>query len=182
MDTTLLGFAALKEFNNVHPLFVHFPIALLPASLLMYFLGTALRKPAFNAAGRACLYMGAAGGVLAVITGFQAEGSFPHGEAVHRLMETHEAVGLAVLGLASVACVWSFFHSEQRPRYAWPFLALLGLSVLGVMQAADLGGRMVYLHGAAVKPVIEARQEKAPPAEAGSGEEGHSHDDGDHAH
>lgn len=185
METSLLGFTALTELYNVHPVFVHFPIALLPAALLMYFLGAVSGRPLFSAAGRACLYMGAAGGVAAVITGLLAEGTFPHGEAVHRLMETHEAVGLAVLGLVSLALVWSFFQSEHRPRFVWPFLAVLGLAVLGAMQTADLGARMVYLHGAAVKPVAEARAEAGVPAgQEGSESEagGDTHEEGDHTH
>src|ERR1017187_590268 len=65
-DPALLGFSGLKEVFNLHPAFVHFPIALIPTALLLYFLGIALRKPFFNIAGRACLYLALIGGLVTV--------------------------------------------------------------------------------------------------------------------
>src|SRR5512140_3260816 len=56
-DPALLGSSGLKEVFNLHPAFVHFPIALVPAALWLYFLGIVLRKPALSLAGRACLYL-----------------------------------------------------------------------------------------------------------------------------
>lgn len=38
MDWSLLGFRGLDQVFNVHPVFVHFPIAFFPASLLLYIL------------------------------------------------------------------------------------------------------------------------------------------------
>lgn len=155
MDISLLGFSAARELYNVHPLFVHFPAAFLPGALLLYGLGIALHRPALCAAGRACLYLAAAGGAAALISGLFAEGSFPHGDAVHRMMETHETLAWATLALAGALSAWSFFHSGHRPKAAWAFLGALALACLTVALGADLGARMVYLEGAAVKPVVE---------------------------
>lgn len=181
MDFSLLGFGAVREFFNIHPMFVHFPVALLPAAFLLYGLGIALAKPQFNFAGRACLYLGAAGGLAALATGFLAEGSIPHNETIHNMMQTHKALAWVAFILAGALAAWSFFHTEHRPKAAWAFLALLGLANLVLMQGADIGARMVYLEGAAVKPAVKAiTQEPAAPASAGeapppAGHEGHRH-------
>lgn len=158
MDWSLMGFSALKELYNVHPAFVHFPIGLLPAALLLYFFGTVMKKPVLNAAGRACLYMGTAGAALAVLTGNFAENSFPHTDLVHVMMETHSGLASTVLVMAIALSLWSFWQSEHRPRFTWAFLALLGLANLGVMLAADIGARMVYAQGAAVKPAVDCME------------------------
>ena len=72
MDWSLFGFSAMRELFNIHPMFVHFPIAFLPGAFLLYALGIVLKKPVLNAAGRACLYLAAAGTVAALTTGLFA--------------------------------------------------------------------------------------------------------------
>ena len=181
MDLSLLGFRAVSELFNIHPMFVHFPVAFLPGAFLLYGLGILLKKPQLNAAGRACLYMAVAGALAALTTGLLAEGSFPHNATIHNMMETHETLAWLVLAIAGVLGAWSFFQSEHRPQGAWAFLALLGLANLVLMQGADIGARMVYLEGAAVKPAVSVigaeekpeggREKPAAPA----GHEGHEH-------
>lgn len=182
MDWTLLGFTAAKDLFNIHPMFVHFPVAFLPGALLLFGLGIVFKKPELNAAGRACLYMAAAGALAAVTTGLLAEGSFPHNDTIHRMMGTHETLAWIALGLSGILSVWSFFHAGDRPKGAWAFLLLLGLANLVIMQGADLGARMVYLEGAAVKPAVpvitekdKAAIESSPAPAAPAGHEGHKH-------
>lgn len=181
MDLSLLGFSAVKELFNIHPMFVHFPVAFLPGAFLLFGLGIILKKPQLNTAGRACLYMGTAGALAAVITGLLAEGSFPHNDTIHHMMQTHETLAWIALAVTGVLSAWSFFHAEHRPKGAWAFLVLLGLANLVIMQGADIGARMVYLEGAAVKPAVNAiMQEPAaqvPDGEAKplAGHEGHQH-------
>jgi len=99
-----------------------------------------------------------------------------------RLFHAVDFLGFAlVLALAGALTAWSFFQAEHRPKAAWVFLALLGLANLAAMQGADIGARMVYLEGAAVKPVVSVilggEGEKA--AKTGhvpaAGHEGHKH-------
>lgn len=181
MDWSLMGFGAVRELFNIHPMFVHFPVALLPAAFLLHGLGLLLKKPQLHFAGRACLYMGTAGALAALVTGLLAEGSIPHNNTIHAMMQTHKAVAWAALLLSGALSGWSFFNTGHRPKAAWAFLALLGLTNLAGMQAADIGARMVYLEGAAVKPAVKAiTQEPAALEPAGeakppAGHEGHQH-------
>lgn len=154
MDWTLLGFKGLGQVVNIHPVFVHFPVALFPVSWLFYFVGAIFKKEKFLFVGRFSLYLAFLAAAVAVLTGELAEKTFQHTETVHRLMETHEAIGISALIVAGILVLWSFWTREGRPQKTWGFLALLGLVVLMVLQNADLGGRMVFVEGAAVQKIV----------------------------
>jgi len=156
IDPVLLGFSGLREIVNAHPAFVHFPVALFPSALFLYGLGIVLNWRAASAAGRACLYLAVAGTAVAVITGLAAEGTVPHNERIHHMMETHEHLGYLISGFGALLVGWSFLHTAQRPRGAYAFLAVLACAAYLVLQTGDLGSRMVYVEGAAVGPVLQA--------------------------
>lgn len=162
MDWTLLGFQGLRQVANVHPVFVHFPIALFPAALLCYGVGIARRRAGWLFAGRCCLCLAVLGAGVAVLTGELGEETFPHTDAVHKLIETHEAIGIGTLVGGAILAAWSFCRCDGVPRGRIGFLLLLALATLGVLQGGDLGSRMVFMHGAAVRPVIE-QLKAAPP-------------------
>lgn len=60
----------LAEMMNIHPLLVHFPIALLNAFVLMELLGLLLKKDEMRMAASWMLYLGTAGAAAAVTAGF----------------------------------------------------------------------------------------------------------------
>lgn len=90
----------------------------------------------------------------------------PHDEAIHSLMESHELVGWIVLGGCLLMFGWSMWREDEgdKPRATYGFLTGLLLLNLVLVQQADLGGRMVYVHGAGVSPVMEKMSD-----------DGHSH-------
>jgi len=154
MDFSLLGFQGLHQVFNVHPVFVHFPIALFPSALLLYGLGIMLNWRAACVAGRACLYLAVAGTMVAVATGLMAQETFPHNERIHHMMQTHKVIGLLMASASLLLVWWSFLHKAQRPKGAYPFLGLLVLVTYLALQNGDLGARMVFIEGAAVKPAV----------------------------
>ncbi len=154
MDLSLYGFSGLNQVFNVHPAFVHFPIALLPVTLLFYALGLGFRQQAWLLAGRACLYLSLLATAVTVATGFIAEDSFPHNEKIHEMIETHQATGLIVLGITAILTLWSFWHRDQKPRGAWVFVLVTAIACYFVLQNGDIGSRMVFVEGAAVKPAV----------------------------
>lgn len=184
MDFSLLGFSGMRQMFNIHPAFVHIPIALLPSALLFYVLGLSLGKKSLLVAGRASLYLGLAGALAAVWTGLRAEDRIPHNETIHHMMGTHEIIGIAFLVVTAALALWTFWQSEQRPKGAWAFVAGLAFASYLGFQNSDLGARMVYLEGAAVKPAVsvvtgtEDKEEPTPEEET----EGRHHDHGGHSH
>ncbi len=162
MDWSLLGFGGLNQVLNIHPVFVHFPIALYPTALLFYGIGLFRKRYGLLLAGQICLALGLAGTLLSVLTGYWAQESIPHGEAVHRIMGTHQNIGFAILALGVLLMIWSFLKREGIPKGSKSFMILMGFTVLLIMQNADLGGRMVFVEGAAVKAMQTQTKEEAP--------------------
>lgn len=151
MDWALLGFKGLGEVLNIHPVFVHFPIALFPTTLLFYFLGIVWKKGRWVFAGRMSLVLAFLSTALTVLTGELAKDSFSHTDVIHHLMMTHEKIGIAALILGAILLFWSFFQRNGFPKARFLFLALLTLTTVAILQNADIGGRMVFVEGASVQ-------------------------------
>ena len=152
MDMSVLGFSGLWELPNFHPVFVHFPIALLPVTLLFYAIGIFLNRPAFLLFGRICLYFAIVGGVLAIATGLKAD--IPVNNDIGTLLYAHYRIGQLIFVVAVVLLAWSFFQAGNKPRGSLFFLVVLLFINCLALQNADIGSRMVYLHGAGVKPMF----------------------------
>lgn len=178
MDLSYFGFEGMTTITNIHPAFVHFPIALLPTAFLLYFIGILWEHSRLRRGARMVLLLAALSTVIAVITGMMAEGTFPHGEELHRMIETHEMLGLITMGLTMLLSAWCLVERQDAiPKQRYVFLATLGLTALLALQNGDIGSRMVYEHGAAVQVQSESttRVEPAPAESGGHDHAGHSH-------
>lgn len=169
MDWSLLGFKGLSEVVNIHPLFVHFPVALFPTTLFFYLVGIVWKKEKFLFAARISLTLAVLSAIVTVWTGEMAEASFPHSEAIHQLMMTHEKIGITGLVLGSLLFLWSFWLKEGSPKGKFYFLIFLALTTFVILQNGDIGGRMVFVEGASVKSKV------APPVHHHDHSHHHSH-------
>lgn len=172
----------VSQMANIHPLLVHFPIALLNGFFIMEILGLLLKKEELTAAATWMLYLGTLGAIGAVSAGLWAASTVPHGDEVHAIMERHEHFGLTVLALAVVLSAWRIYTRARlstKARVVHLFFAFVTVVVMAF--GADLGGLMVYKHGVGVKAVpVPLGHEHG---EMHEGEEGHSHEDHDgHGH
>lgn len=145
-------FPGLAELSwNIHPMIVHFPIAMLTGYFLMDVLGLALRKAELRLAARWMLYLGAVGSAAAAAAGWYAAQRVPHGGTVHEVMVWHGRIGLTVAGLASVLAVWRWIVQERLVAMALAFQILMSAILMAALAlGADLGGWMVYGHGVGV--------------------------------
>ncbi len=134
--------------QNVHPLVVHFPIALLLAAAGLMLLGVLGQSERLLWAARLDLWLGTIAAAVAVRTGLAAEETAQHTFEIHQLMERHEALGLWVLwlsvGLALVSLAAPLMRSR---RWQWGLLAGLMVTSAVLSVGAYYGGRMVYEHG-----------------------------------
>lgn len=151
------GLQGASEIQNIHPLFVHFPVALLLAAVAFFLAGLVSRKEDLALAGRWALYAGAASTIPAVWTGLRAAETVAHDEEVHQIMMRHEYLGITLLILGIVWSLWLAVSRSNLPRRGRP-LFIAGLLVMGavVLQQADFGGRMVFLKGTGVGPAKHA--------------------------
>ncbi len=148
-------FPGLAVMPNIHPLIVHFPIAFLSAFFILDLVASVTKNENWRNAASALLYLGLIGVVAAVLAGFQAAETLPHGGDIHEIMERHEHYGLTVAFLTAFLAVWRFFSKSNLKGIAsFIHLFIAGLIVLIMSLGADLGGLMVYGHGAGVKPMM----------------------------
>lgn len=148
LERTMPGLAAAA---NIHPVFVHFPIALWPAALLFWVLALARSQDAWFATARWLTYLALAGSLVTAATGLMAEEALGHDSPGHDLVHVHKyfmltttALGLATTVVALVARskngrLWRFW------RWAWGAGLVLTVAVMTV--GADRGGLLVYGHG-----------------------------------
>ncbi len=172
------GIAAME---NIHPLFVHFPIALLVMFFLIDFAGSVGNKPEWRKVAGWFLYIGVVMAAATVAAGLQAEESVAHGGNVHEIMERHETLGLTVLGLAAVLAVWRLLSRGRVTGVANVFylLTACALNIILVF-AADLGGLMVYKYGVSVEASRSIQQQYYQQHSHGDG--GYDHGGHQHSH
>ena len=161
MNIRLLGFAGIFQMPNMHPAVVHFPLVLVPVSLILFGAGHLADSSGIRLAGRICLWLALISAMIAVFTGSKAVNDLPHDAAVRALLRAHRTLAFLAMFLTTALAGWSTAHRKNRPRGIWFFLTVLAFDCVLVFQTGDLGARMVYLHGADVR--------MAPPAAPGPG-------------
>lgn len=134
--------------QNIHPWFVHFPLALLAFGLLFDFLGFVWKKHSLSAAGWWCHVFGVATAIPTILTGFQAFFTVGHStEAAHQIMRTHRNVQLTVGILFTGLLIWRSISKHIVPRRT-PIYFVIAATAVGLMlYGAHLGGQLVYEYG-----------------------------------
>jgi uncharacterized membrane protein len=165
------------DWPRLHAALNDLPAALLLVAVVFEVLAAVTKRVSFRITGFWMLIAGAVGGVLAVLSGLQAEDHIAHGEAVHEIMETHEKLAFVTLAIFAVLAVWRIFR-ESRMGNGERNLALMvsigGLAAL--VTTAVLGGKLVFEHAAGI-PTEVLQTETVERAEGhhhhgGEGEEG----------
>jgi uncharacterized membrane protein len=145
-ETLLLG---VQHLQNIHPLVVHFPIAFLVGAAFFYFLSWIFRNQTLATTGLFLLILGTISAGAAVGTGLYGEEGVMISRSVREhLLEVHEKMMLATMGLSIILAIWAViarpFPKEKRLFFLFLFLVLVGIMTVG----ADYGARMVYDYNA----------------------------------
>jgi uncharacterized membrane protein len=167
------------DWPRLHAALNDLPAALLLAAVIFDLLAAITQRPSFRTVGFWSMTSGAVGGVVAVTSGLVAEEHIEHGEAVHRVMKTHETLALITLGVFGVLTLWRIFRERRMGRTERGLVLGGSVAGLGVLIAtAVYGGKLVFDHAAGIpSPVLRT--------ELNERTEGHHHhggDDGDEAH
>ncbi|MCQ8182385.1 DUF2231 domain-containing protein [Methylomonas sp. SURF-1] len=162
----LPGISALQ---NLHPLFVHFPIALLSLFFAVDLAGSLAARAEWRRVAGWLLYLGVGFAGITATFGFIAADTVAHGGDVHEIMENHEHLGVAVFGLAAFLAVWRGIGKTHPVGPANAFYLLLAGLLAGLLAfTADLGGLMVYKYGVAVEAAADANRAAALEHEHGA--------------
>jgi uncharacterized membrane protein len=152
-DAFVTVLPGISSMPNIHPLLVHFPIALFTFFVLIEFLAAVFKKADWRVLSGYLLYLGTFSVIFTVIAGFVAADTVPHGHDVHAIMENHEQIGVSILILSVLLSAWQAMAKSIQGTAHVLFLGLAGLLLGLVVLGADLGGVMVYKYGVAVQAV-----------------------------
>ena len=134
--------------ESVHPLFVHFPIALVLTALGVDLAALLFRRPALHRVALWNLSLGTLGAAAAVLSGLQAEDVAKHTFEIWQVITLHKRLGITTLILGIMISVWRWSKRDQlsaRARLVTMAAMLTMASTLSV--GAYLGGRLVYEFG-----------------------------------
>ena len=170
------------DWPRLHAALNDLPTALLVTATLFELFALATRREAFRQVSFWTLIVGAIGGAAAVLSGLQAEEHIDHGDAVHRVMETHELLAFVTLGIFGVLALWRLVR-ERRMGTGERALALAATLVgAGVLLATSIyGGRLVFDHAAGI-PTDVLTAEIRSRGEGHTHGEGEGHGDDEHSH
>lgn len=143
---------------TLHPMLVHFPIALIIAAFAFDLAALVTRRPSFSSAALYTSALAALGGVAAFLSGNAAEEAAERIPGIEALLERHEDLGKILMAAAIALLVirlvvlWRGWHERVA---AQALVAALSLGLVFLVGATGFyGGKLVYEHGAGVAPVM----------------------------
>ncbi len=140
----------LLEPFHLHPLFVHFPIALFISAMGLETAGFLLKKESLQRAAFYNYLLAIPFSLLAVGTGWmEAE---HHHLVNHPVLNVHRLLGLSATALAvTSAIVLVILKKRQNRWFEILFLVSLILIATEIAVGGYYGGRMVYEYGIGVE-------------------------------
>lgn len=168
------------DWPRLHAALNDLPAALLIGAVFFDLLAAATRREGFRIASFWTLMLGVVGAGAAVLSGLQAEDHIAHGEAVHRVMETHEELALITLGVFAVLAVWRIVRERRMGGTERTIVLAASLGGVGVLIAtAVFGGRLVFDHAAGIPTEVlqSETHERSEGHHHGGSEAGESEDE-----
>jgi uncharacterized membrane protein len=170
--------------HPLHPIMVHFTIALTIASIFCYILGQMSFRPKIKSDLQVSsfwmLLLASIATIFTLISGYLQFNSVAHDGASHAAMVNHRYWGIASASLLFILCAW-FITKYRKNNFSGKLfpLLLIGLAAC-IANTAYKGGNLVYKFGLGVKSTPEMRSKaissKKENRSAPYGHEGHNHD------
>jgi uncharacterized membrane protein len=136
----------------LHPIVVHFPVALIISAFALDLLGMIFKSRRIRAAAFPVLALAVLGTVAAAGAGYLAESQLKvKPDEMIKLIEIHETLALVTLGAVIVALIFKAL-AEYRKNLEGilgqiAFIAMLAATIM-VGATGYFGGEMVFKHGA----------------------------------
>jgi uncharacterized membrane protein len=165
------------DWPRLHALLNDLPIALLVTAVFFDLMALGTRRVVFRQVSFSLLMVGALGGVAAVVSGLQAEDHIAHGDAVHRVMETHEQFAFISLAVFGTLALWRIFREKRMGGLERSVSLVASLAGAGILFATGLyGGRLVFEHAAGIpSKVLEGELQERSAEHSHTGEAAHAH-------
>jgi uncharacterized membrane protein len=146
------AFGLFKMGAPMHPIFVHFTIALTASSLIFDAFGFFFNKASLTAAGGWTLVGSALMTLMTLSTGLTSSTRAPVEEGEARsFLRAHMALGLIFYGLLVAVTLWRLSLWQDGAGVTWWYLAAMAVVSLVMTLQGYLGGELVYRYGVEVE-------------------------------
>ena len=142
------------DTSHLHPMIVHFPIALVMVGFLFDAVSFFFKKDFFSKAGFYLLILGTLGVIAAYFSGQYAGSGITEAGTLKEALETHEEAAELTLwlmtGAALVRIAFVLLKKYSGALKGVAF-ALFLLGVISIVRTGAYGGELVYKHAAGVQ-------------------------------
>ncbi len=140
---------------NLHPLAVHFPIALLSVGFALDLGGLLLKNSHATKSGWWIFLAGSVGLATTVVTGLLAKSAVLVPEAALPVLDTHQELAFASVSIFALLLFWRIGNRLDIPRRGRAlFFTAYALGVLLIWLGALKGGELVYHYGLGVRALL----------------------------
>ena len=140
------------DWRLVHPVVVHFTIALFVIAVLLDWVAVVTGRREFHRTAWINLALSAVATVLTVAAGMTAETLLIPTAEAHATLDIHRWLGCAGLVAVLALTTWRYALRGEFPRKGAALYLVLATTAMGIIAGAGyFGGEMVYRHGAAVR-------------------------------
>lgn len=147
----------IEIIPNWHPLFVHFTIALLTISTLLYVAGILLKKENLLIVARWNLWIGVTITVGTVLAGLYAYNTVAHDAPSHVVMTNHRNWALVTATIFVLLALWAFWK-QRGARTVNPVFVVAMVAATGLLFITGYkGGDVVYRYGLGVLSTPDMR-------------------------
>jgi uncharacterized membrane protein len=142
------------DITMLHPLAVHFSVALLLIAVVLDALGKILGKPALHSAAFINLVFAALFAIVTVGAGMAAEVRLMISHTTHQVLDTHKLLGFSTLGGVMLLLGWRIALRGAFPVKAAMLYLAAAITTAGLATGAGyFGSELVYVHGVGVKAI-----------------------------
>jgi uncharacterized membrane protein len=142
------------DTTHIHPMIVHFPIALLIVGFVFDIISLFFKKDFFSWAGFTLLVLGAIGTIAALLSGNLAGSGITEEGMLKQALEIHESAAELTIWLVSIAALFRIVIVYLK-KYSGALKALSMVlflaSVLAIARTGYYGGELVFKHAAGVE-------------------------------
>ena len=149
--------------HEIHPMLVHFPLALLPTAIAADAIGAMTDNRALMETGRTLMPLAVASMAATGVAGFAAQEEVRAEGEAHDMLVTHRNLNVGLLLMSAGLAVLR--SGQERPGPGYLLAGLAGAALM--TYSGYLGGKMVYRHGVGVGAAEGYDPERSPRIERG---------------
>ena len=171
---------------NVHPIFVHFTVALFSISFILYLLTYYARYQniismkminEIEVTARWCLWLSAFITIFTAIAGFYAFNTVSHDAPSHIAMTNHRNWAIPTAFTIILLSIWSAFDYLKLKRISFLFIIGMFVGQGLLLSTAWRGGELVFRYGLGVMSLPKSEGTEHHHEDKNNNAAPHSHDE-----